>query len=91
MLVIQGRYGTDVLPYSESLADVSLTATSAETWRGLGYWLFYVRDPSAATTTESLRYLSSTASIAVSYVVPLLALVGTRLGPLGAPPVRRRV
>ncbi|MDW3213101.1 MAG: alpha-(1-_3)-arabinofuranosyltransferase family protein [Ilumatobacteraceae bacterium] len=74
MLLIQGRYGTDVLPYSESLADVSLTATSAETWRGLGYWLFYVRDPFSATTTESLRYLSSTVSIALSYALPLLAL-----------------
>lgn len=75
MLVIQGRFGTDVLPYSESLADVSLTATSSETWRGLGYWLFYVRDPYAATTTESLRYLSSSVAIAVSYVLPLAALV----------------
>ncbi len=74
MLLIQGRYGTDVLPYSESLGDVSLTSTSAETWRALGYWLFYVRDPYAATTTESLRYLSSTPSIVVSYVVPLLAV-----------------
>ncbi len=74
MLVIQGRFGTDVLPYSESLADVSLTATSTETWRSLGYWLFYVRDPYAATTTESLRYLASSSSIVVSYLVPLLAL-----------------
>jgi arabinofuranan 3-O-arabinosyltransferase len=80
MLVIQGRYGTDVLPYSESLADVSLTATSAETWRGLGYWLFYVRDPYAATTTASLRYLSSTVSIAISYAIPLLALAAVACG-----------
>jgi arabinofuranan 3-O-arabinosyltransferase len=75
MLVIQGRYGTDVLPYSESLADVSLTATAPETWRSLGYWLFYVRDPYAATTTESLRYLTSSWSIGVSYALPILGLV----------------
>ena len=74
MLLIQGRYGTDVLPYSESLADVSLTSTSPETWRALGYWLFYVRDPYAATTTESLRYLASTPAIVVSFAVPLIAL-----------------
>ena len=67
MLVVQGRYGADVLPYSESLADVSLTATAPEVWRGLGYWLFYVRDPYAATTTASLRYLTSTPAIVVSY------------------------
>lgn len=75
-LVIQGRYGAEVLPYSESLADVSFTATSAEVWRDLGYWLFYVRDSYAATTTESLRYLSSTPAIVVSFLVPVVALVG---------------
>ena len=76
MLVIQGRYGAEVLPYSESLADVSLTATGPEVWRSLGYWLFYVRDPYAATTAESLRYLSSTPAIAFSYLVPIVGLVG---------------
>ena len=81
MLMIQGKYGTDVLPYSESVADVSLTSTSAEVWRGLGYWLFYLRDPYAATTTESLRYMVSGVAIVVSFLVPvvcLIALVWTR-------------
>lgn len=75
-LVVQGRFGADVLRYSESLADVSLTATSAEVWRGLGYWLFYLRDPFVATTTESLRYLASTPAIAVSFLVPIACLAG---------------
>ena len=74
--MIQGRFGAEVLPYSESLADVSLTSTAPEVWRSLGYWLFYVRDPYAATTTESLRYLSSTASIFVSYMLPIVCLLG---------------
>ena len=30
MLLIQGRYGAEVLPYSETLADVSLTSTAPE-------------------------------------------------------------
>ena len=52
MQVIQGRHGADLLAYSESLEDVSLTATSSEAWRSLaGYWLMYVRDPYAPTTT----------------------------------------
>ena len=76
MLIIQGRFGAEILPYSESLADVSLTSTAPEVWRSLGYWLFYVRDPYAATTTESLRYLSSTASIFVSYLLPVTCLLG---------------
>ena len=41
---IQGRLGADVLAYSESLESVSYTSTSTEVWRGLGYWLTYVRD-----------------------------------------------
>ncbi len=76
MLLIQGRYGTDVLPYSESVADVSFTSTSAEVWRGLGYWLFYLRDPFAPTTTESLRYLVSSLAIFVSYLIPIVCLSG---------------
>ena len=76
MLTIQGRYGTDPLPYSESVADVSLTSTSAEVWRGLGYWLFYLRDPYAATTTASLRYLISTLAIFLSFALPILCVAG---------------
>lgn len=76
MLVIQGRHGADVLPYSEALRDVSLTATAPEVWRGLGYWLFYIRDPFTAATSESLRYLTSTASITLSFMVPIACLVG---------------
>lgn len=75
-LVLQGRHGADVLAYSESLADVSSTSTSAEVWRSLGYWLFYVRDPFAPTTTESSRYLLSTPTIFLSYLVPIVCLLG---------------
>ena len=76
MLTIQARFGTDPLPYSESVADVSLTSTSAEVWRGLGYWLFYLRDPYAATTTASLRYLVSSFAIVVSFVLPIVCVIG---------------
>jgi arabinofuranan 3-O-arabinosyltransferase len=76
MLVIQGRHGADVLPYSESLADVSFTATAPEVWRGLGYWLFYIDDRFAPTTTAALSYLSSTGALLISYAVPLAGLVG---------------
>ena len=58
MLSIQGRFGADVLAYSETLDAVSLTSTSTETLRGLGYWLFYVRDPFGFTTTSSVDYMA---------------------------------
>ncbi len=59
MLMIQGKRGADVLAYSESLESVSFTSTSTEVLRGLGYWLFYIRDAFGATTTASIDYLAS--------------------------------
>ena len=76
MLVIQGRRGADVLAYSESLESVSFTSTSPEVWRGLGYWLFYVRDAYAATTTAARDYMVSGRLIATGFLLLLLALAG---------------
>lgn len=76
MLVIQGRYGADVLAYSESLESVSFTSTSTEVLRGLGYWLFYIRDAFGATTTASLDYLASLKVIALGVAVVAITLCG---------------
>ena len=76
MLVIQGRHGADVLAYSESLEAVSFTSTSTEVTRGLGYWLFYVRDAYAATTTASLDHLVSGRTILLGWLVMLVGFVG---------------
>ncbi len=76
MLVIQGRRGADVLAYSESLESVSFTSTSTEVLRGLGYWLFYIRDAFGATTTASLDHLASTRIIAAGIGLLTLCLLG---------------
>ena len=76
MLLVQSRNGPAVLAYTETLADVSRNATGSEVLRGLGYWLFYQRDPVAATTSASFDYLVSSRVIAVSYAVVLLGLAG---------------
>lgn len=76
MLQIQGRYGADVLAYSETLDAVSLTSTSVETLRGLGYWLFYVRDPYAFTTTASVDYMASGRTIVAGFVLLVACLLG---------------
>jgi arabinofuranan 3-O-arabinosyltransferase len=81
MLVVQGRHGADVLSFSESLASVSFTSTSTEVVRGLGYWLFYIRDAFTATTTASLDHLVSTRVILAGFVLLgacLLGVVATR-------------
>jgi arabinofuranan 3-O-arabinosyltransferase len=76
MLSVQGRWGADLLGYSESLEAVSLTSTSTEVLRGMGYWLFYVRDPYAFTTTASQPYMESGRLIATGIVLLLLSLAG---------------
>ena len=80
MLVIQGRHGADVLAYSESLESVSFTSTSTEVTRGLGYWLFYVRDAYAATTTASIDHLASGRTILVGYLVLASGVLGLVVG-----------
>jgi len=75
-VVIQGRAGADVLAFSESLESVSFTSTSTEVWRGMGYWLDYVRDTSAATTTAAAEHLLSGRVIVAGYLLVVVGLVG---------------
>lgn len=76
MLRVQSRVGADVLAYSETLEAVSLTSTSTETLRGMGYWLFYVRDPVGFTTSATFDYLASARVALVSFALPVLGLLG---------------
>jgi arabinofuranan 3-O-arabinosyltransferase len=76
MLSIQGRNGADVLSFSESLAAVSRTSVSTETLRGLGYWLFYVRDPWGFTTTASIPYMESGRVMLAGYALLVVGLFG---------------
>ena len=76
MLVVQSRNGAPVLAYSETLADVSRNSTGSEVVRGLGYWLFYIRDAFGPTTTAAEPYLVSGRAILVSYLVTLVGLAG---------------
>ena len=76
MLRAQSTWGADVLAYSESLQATSLTSTSNEAIRGLGYWLFYVRDPYAFTTTASAHYIQSGVALVVSFGLAALCMVG---------------
>ncbi len=76
MVVIQRRYGADVLAYSETLTDVSRTATSTEALRGLGYWLFYVGDAYARTTTAAPPYMTNPALILAGWSLVVGAVAG---------------
>jgi arabinofuranan 3-O-arabinosyltransferase len=75
-VAVQGRLGADVLAYSESLESVSYTSTSPEVWRGLGYWLTYIRDIYAPTTSAGRDYMVSGRLIATGFVLLLVGLAG---------------
>ena len=81
MLSVQGRYGADVLGYSETLEAVSSVSSASEVLRGMGYWLFYLRDPVGFATSASEQYMASGRLVAISFMVlgvALLGLVATR-------------
>jgi arabinofuranan 3-O-arabinosyltransferase len=76
MLGVQSRYGADVLAYSETLESVSFTATSTEIVRGLGYWLFYIRDAFAPATSSSVAYQDNTVVMVAGYALVCLGAFG---------------
>jgi arabinofuranan 3-O-arabinosyltransferase len=76
MLGVQGRYGAAVLDYSESLEAVSSTSTASEVLRGMGYWVFYLRDSLAASTSASTAYMTSLIVITAGYALLILGLFG---------------
>lgn len=78
-LAVQARFGAPALSYSETLEAVSFTATATEVLRGLGYWLFYVRDPVAAATTAARVYQESPLLIAAGLGLVVAGLAGLAL------------
>ena len=76
MLSVQGRFGADVLGYSETLQAVSFTSSSAEALRGMGYWLFYIRDPIGFATAAAFSYMSSGRLIVITFAVLGVSLLG---------------
>lgn len=75
-VVIQGRYGPPVLAFSESIGSVSFTSSSPEVWRQMGYWLDYVRDPIAPSTTAALEHMVSIRVIGCAYVLAAIGIAG---------------
>jgi len=75
-LLVQSRYGINILSYTETLEAVSSTSIAPEAVRGLGYWLNYIRDHVQATTDAAGPYHTNSALLLTSYGLALLGLVG---------------
>lgn len=84
MLAIQSKHGANVLGFSETLQAVSFTSSSTETLRGLGYWLFYIRDLGSPATSAATAYLTSSALVLVTLVVLIGGFAGLTIIRWGA-------
>ncbi len=78
-LFIQGKYGLPILQLTETVETVAQTSTSPEALRGLGYWYFYGKDGLAGWTESGALYTTTLVMLALSFVLPLLGLLGAVL------------
>lgn len=74
-LLIEGKYGLNVLKYTETIKDVSSTQYPYEILRGVGYWMFYGRDPTSFWNSASLLVAKHPIVVLVSLLVPATALL----------------
>ncbi len=71
----QGRYGLPVIRYTETYEVVAEASTAPEVLRGLGYWFFYGTDKLGPWIEPSQTYTANLFFLALSYAVPVLAMV----------------
>jgi arabinofuranan 3-O-arabinosyltransferase len=74
-LVLEARYGSDVLAYSETIQAVSSTSLPSEIMRGLGYWLFYGGDVTGRWNSASTPYLQNPLLIGLGFALAALAVL----------------
>lgn len=73
-LWVEGKYGLNILRFTESIRTVSATAYPYEFLRGLGYWFFYGRDRVGQWNDGFEPFTLSPAVVFVSLAVPATAL-----------------
>ncbi len=78
-LAVQGRYGADVLAFTETVDSVSFTSNGSEVLRGLGYWLTYVNDRTGPLTGAGTWYQVSSWSVITSFGLVAAAFTGILL------------
>ena len=75
-LVVEGRFGADVLRYSETVRAVSATSSAPEVVRGLGYWLFYGSVADGRWNSASTVYLANPALLLLGCTLAAAGLAG---------------
>lgn len=78
-LLIESKYGLDILKYTETVPQTAVSSLSSEVLRGLGYWYFYGREVVGPWHLSSLQYEHSVWLILVSFALPALAFLSAAL------------
>lgn len=78
-LSLQGAFGIPILRYTETYETVANASMSTELMRGLGYWFFYGTDGLGAWTESSLTLVENLPALALSFLLPLLAVTAVLL------------
>lgn len=78
-LLIEGRFGVNILGYTETVAAVAKTSTAFEILRGLGYWFFYGADVGGPWAAPLTGFTQELWLLAVTFAIPVLALAAVAL------------
>ena len=71
----EGKFGINILQYTETIPTVASTSSSSEVFRGLGYWYFYGWDRSQAWTSASVGYTTGQFAPIFSLLLPTIAVI----------------
>ena len=71
----EGKFGINILQYTETIPTVSSTSSSSEVFRGLGYWYFYGWDRTQAWTSASVGYTTGQFAPIFSLLLPSIAVI----------------
>ncbi len=75
-LIVEGKYGLNILKTTESLTAISSTSSPSEIFRGIGYWYFYSIDSYGFVIPTSVKYQTQHWLIIISFLIPAIAFCG---------------
>ena len=78
-LAIEGKYGLDILRFTESIDIVSKTSLPFEVLRGLGNWYFYGKDRVGLWADARVDFTQRSLFIFISMLIPMLTLLAAGL------------
>lgn len=76
-LYAQGRFGLDILRFTETARTVASASTATEVLRGLGYWFFYGADQYGNFVQVGNAYTQHLWLLAVSFGLPCIGMLSS--------------